>query len=155
MKKQIKLMLGNKLKIFKDKGWTYNPDTGDIFSHTGYAIKAVSKNGYLNCGTSKINVGGQQLAWYLYFNEIPNEVDHINMNKLDNRISNLRNVTRQQNKFNQNPKGYSFDKGRSKWMAKIGVGGKTINLGRFSTEQEAKQAYLDAKKIYHTYEEKI
>jgi hypothetical protein len=144
------MSLEEKLNTFKEKGWKYNPETGDIFSHTGRVIKAVSKNGYLNCGTSNINVGGHQLAWFLYHNEVPVEVDHINMNKLDNRICNLRNVNRQKNQFNnKKAKGYSWDKNRNKWIAKIGLNGECINLGRFNTEQEARQAYLDAKKIYH------
>ena len=148
--KKVKLMLGEKLELFKDRGWKYNHDTGDIFSHTGRIIKAVSKNGYLNCGTSNINVGGHQLAWFLYHNEVPVEVDHINMNKLDNRICNLRNVNRQKNQFNnKKAKGYSWDKNRNKWLARIILDGKTINLGRFDDEIDARQAYLDAKKIYH------
>lgn len=143
------MKLEEKLKLFKNKGWTYNPITGNIYSHTGKIIKAISKNGYINCGTSKVNVGGHQLAWFLYHNELPIVIDHINMEKLDNRICNLRNVTSQKNTFNSKGKGYSWDKCRSKWSAKITLNGKTINLGRFEIEQEARQAYLDAKKIYH------
>lgn len=73
------------------------------------------------------------------------EVDHINHNKLDNRKSNLRICTHQQNCMNvaDNVKGIHYDKSRNKWMAYI----KGKNLGRFNSKEEAiearKQAEID------------
>lgn len=76
--------------------------------------------------------------------------DHINHITLDNRISNLRIVSHQQNHFNQkSPKGYCWDKARKKYQAEIGVNGKHIYLGRFHTTEEARSAYLRAKEQYH------
>ena len=65
------------------------------------------------------------------------EVDHINHNPLDNRKSNLRLVTRQQNHFNEkirknNTSGYKgvcWNKDRNKWMAYIHLDGKFKHLG--------------------------
>ena len=151
MSKQVKLMLGEKLKLFKEKGWKYNPDTGDIFSHTGRKIQGKNKNGYITCnigtGDKIISTGAHQLAWFLYTSEIPNVIDHIDRNILNNKISNLRNGTPQTNQFNRDGKGYRFHKGS--YNAYISLNNKAIHLGCFNTGQEAKQAYLDAKKIYH------
>ena len=76
-------------------------------------------------------------------------IDHIDKNKQNNNVNNLRIVSQQENSFNTNAKGYSFDKSRNKYQAIIGINGKNIHLGRFDTKEEAHQAYLQAKEKYH------
>jgi hypothetical protein len=88
---------------------------------------------------------------------IPNaEVDHIDENKLNNAISNLRIVTKstnQQNKtlrtFNGKNKssrfpGVCWDKSRRKWLARIRVDNKRVHLGSFVDEEDAARAYRAA-----------
>jgi len=78
------------------------------------------------------------------------QADHINHNTFDNRESNLRIVTCQQNHFNRKkPKGYYWNKTVGKYHAQICVNGRTIYLGLFLTIKEARNAYLKAKKLYH------
>lgn len=82
------------------------------------------------------------------------ETDHINGDGLDNRRANLRSATRSQNKANMGKprrpdgsahtsrfKGVSWDKSRDKWQSKITVAGKSRNLGRHDSEEEAARAY--------------
>tara|TARA_R110000868_G_C10315503_1_gene712566 strand:- start:4 stop:480 length:477 start_codon:yes stop_codon:yes gene_type:complete len=76
-------------------------------------------------------------------------VDHIDRNKHNNDIDNLRLVTPEENCFNTNAKGCSFRKDVGKWTAYIRVKKKLKHLGFFELEEDAHQAYLDAKKIYH------
>jgi len=77
------------------------------------------------------------------------QIDHIDHNRLNNDINNLRIVSNQQNNFNRNNvKGYYFDQKRQKYRAVIYFNIKT-NLGDFDTEDEARKAYLRAKEIYH------
>ncbi len=76
-------------------------------------------------------------------------MDHINGNRIDNRLENLRIVSYQQNSFNSRAKGYYYDKCASKYRSQITVNGKNINVGLFKTAMEANQAYIEAKKIYH------
>ena len=81
-------------------------------------------------------------------------VDHINHNTLDNRKSNLRFVTRQHNAVNRkSTKGYYLSRERYRqnkpWFAYIFIKGKGINLGGFKTEEEAKQARLQAENKYY------
>jgi hypothetical protein len=78
------------------------------------------------------------------------QVDHINGDRLNNNLENLRLVNHQQNHFNRTTaKGYYFDKKTKKWRAKITLDGKNIHLGRFNNQEEAREAYLQAKNIYH------
>lgn len=78
------------------------------------------------------------------------QVDHRNGIRHDNRLENLRLVTCQQNHFNQTTAlGYYWHKRANKWQAKIKLDGRTIYLGRFVIEEDARQAYLDAKLIHH------
>ena len=79
-----------------------------------------------------------------------NNVDHINGVRTDNRVENLRQVTHQQNNWNQlNTKGYYWHKQWKTWKVRIMVNGKRLFLGNYDTEAEARAAYLRAKEIHH------
>jgi len=83
-----------------------------------------------------------------------NSIDHINANRSDNRISNLRNVTNQHNQFNRTKaKGYSFNKRDNKYQAKIQIDGKHKHLGYFKTKTGARLKYLRVKEILHKISE--
>lgn len=74
-------------------------------------------------------------------------VNHININKTDNRIDNLEIVTTRENSNRKHLKstskytGVSWNKLHNKWIAHIGLNGKTVHLGVFSDEYEAHLAY--------------
>lgn len=79
------------------------------------------------------------------------EPDHINHITLDNRTSNLRAVTHQQNTLNRKnpPKGYYWHKKAKKYQAQIMLNGKQIYLGLFRTAEQARDVYSQAKAKYH------
>ena len=83
----------------------------------------------------------------------PTEViDHIDRNKLNNNVVNLRIVTQQQNLCNKsNIKGYSFVKITNNYRTQITVHRKHIHLGYYKTEICARYAYLTAKSHYHQF----
>lgn len=89
------------------------------------------------------------------------EVDHINGNSEDNRIDNLRVVTRQENcknikKARNNTSGVPgvyWDKSRNKWRPSISINGKNKCLGRFDNFEDAVRARKIAEKA-HGYHEK-
>lgn len=79
-------------------------------------------------------------------------VDHIDGDKLNNDVFNLRIVTHQQNTYNQpNAKGYTYRKKLKKYESKIKSNGRTIYIGLYDTEEDARNAYLKTKEIYHKF----
>ncbi len=77
------------------------------------------------------------------------QIDHIDHNGLNNRRSNLRFATNQQNNFNRKShvnssskyKGVSWKKRERKWVAQISIKGKNKHLGYYANEKEAAMAY--------------
>lgn len=137
----------DKCELLKSKGYTYNPETGQIYGSRGKEITNKTKWGYIYLTH---NLLGHHFAWYMTYGNVDfKELDHKNRNPSDNRISNLRIVTCQENQFNRNSRGYSWDKTNNKWVSQIGFNGKVIHLGRYITEQEAREVYINAKKKYH------
>jgi hypothetical protein len=137
----------------------YEQDTGRLFyKRSGKEAKARSRSGYIVIWHHDRLYQGHRVAWLLSHGAWPkNDIDHINEVKDDNRLVNLRDVDRSTNlhnkaKPNKNSKsayrGIMYDKhtrSSKKWRARIMKNRKTINLGRFDTEEEAKQAYLSAR----------
>jgi hypothetical protein len=74
-------------------------------------------------------------------------IDHIDRNKNNNWIDNLRLVSNQQNQFNTSAKGYTRNGNR--FEARIKLNQQTIYLGLYDTGEEARNAYLEAKAKYH------
>lgn len=72
-------------------------------------------------------------------------VDHINRNTMDNRIVNLRLVTRQTNALNTSASGVTWHKMAGKWGASVMLNGKHIHLGLFDDKNAAIQTVLDYK----------
>lgn len=144
-----------KCEILIEKGYTYNPETGNIYNRFGKILNATNVRGYIDI-TNIINkknfhLLGHHFAWYCVYGDCDIEqIDHINGVRDDNRICNLRNVNNQKNQWNQTKaKGYNWYKKTNKWMAGIKINNKRIHLGYFNTEEEARNAYLEAKEKYH------
>ena len=106
-----------------------------------------SNDGYIIIGIGGKFYKAHRLIMMAFVGESHQEVDHINRIKTDNRFENLRYVTRSQNGLNRdcvdNAKGCSSYK--NKWKAQIHINGKYKHLGVFDNEQEAHQAYLEAR----------
>jgi hypothetical protein len=143
-----------KCKLAIERGYTYDSNTGFVYSRLNKLVKTINKEGYnmiaLRYNYKTKNLCAHQFAWYYMYKEIVEEIDHINGIRNDNRICNLRSVTRQQNHWNRiNTKGYTYNKTANKFQAQIKVNKKHITLGYFNTEFEARNAYLQAKEKYH------
>lgn len=118
--------------------------------HRGYIVG--------NCKSTKKKLLLHRLVYELAHGSIPAglQIDHIDGNRSNNFLSNLRVVTSQQNNCNRTAaKGCYFHKPTQKWLAKIKLDGKSKHLGYYSTEAEAHQLYLETKAIYHIIKEEI
>lgn len=133
----------------------YNRETGEF----RWKIRASSRKrpgdlagyytaqGYLRINLLGRSVPAHRIAWLLCFGEWPSaEVDHINRDKTDNRLANLRAVSTLENALNKDSnivggsgKGcFKLPSGR--WHATVKVNGRTHYVGRFDTQEEGKQA---------------
>jgi len=144
----------NRCELAKAKGFSYNSETGELREMRGNIITTKHKNGYIIVpiyADKKYTIMGHRLCWFLHYGQLPkNQLDHIDGDRLNNKIYNLRDVTNQHNQWNRlTAKGYVWHKQRKKFMARIRLNGKDIHLGLFDTTKEAHNAYLEAKKIYH------
>jgi hypothetical protein len=146
----------------------YNPETGEITRKIRTTKTEVGDvAGYLNKSTGylMLKVKGQtfkahRVCWAIYHGYWSTvEIGHINHNKADNRLVNLREATHFENLTNRiipsNNKsgviGVGWYKLTKKWRATICIDGKNKTIGYFKDFEEAKEARLaaEAKLGYH------
>ena len=133
-------------------------ENGDIYRYTKTGIKLIDNienngHGYNQIRCGKKRLVRQRIICHVFLNldieDLEKKVDHIDGNRINNSITNLRIVNNQQNQWNKKAvKGYC--KGyKHKYQAQISVNFKQIHLGCFNTKEEAHVAYKKAKLIYH------
>jgi hypothetical protein len=119
----------------------YDPDTGYLMRKSGRRAGSPCGNYRKIKGTYE-----HRYIWEIHNGPIPKgmEIDHINRDKEDNRIENLRCVTRKENQNNViGKKGYTYESDyKSPFHVRIGK----EHIGRYDTILDARAAYLRAKK---------
>jgi hypothetical protein len=145
--------------------FSYDPDDG-LLRWKVDRSKKVKKGmvagtmvlGYMRVGL-RLSVGrryiqSHTLSWFLHYGKWPVErIDHINGDRADNRIHNLRDVNKWEN--NSNLKihrdgrlpGFRYIKASNNYQSQIQVDKKRISLGYFDTEAEAHAAYRGARLV--------
>lgn len=150
----------------------YEPETGVFVWKVTRSFRAVAgavagseykATGYLRVQIDGTSYLAHQLAWLHYYGEWPSlDIDHINGEKADNRIANLREATPSQNGQNlRNAMGHNksgllgahFDSASKRWRAVIYKNGRRYDLGSFDDNESAHAAYMEAKKAIHEYGE--
>lgn len=148
----------------------YDPDTG-VFTWlrpTGRRAKpgatagSIQGRGYLGIRIHGVKYLAHRLAWLYQCGVWPDgDIDHINGDRCDNRIVNLRRAARSTNIQNlrsaksHNKTGFlgvvldSSRKTARKYAARIVYGGKQHHLGYYNTPEEAHAVYLEAKRRLH------
>jgi len=145
---KVSLVDDEDYKLVSRYKWYVSPEGG-----TYYAARSVRKKG------CRVTIKMHRLILGLKPGD-GKHVDHINHDGLNNRRSNLRIVTHQQNHFNMIPKkgGYSRFKGvcwcklNKRWISQIMYNYKNYNLGYFDSENDAAKAYnAKAKELFGEY----
>ena len=139
---------------------SYNPETGRFswrktlrLGHVGKEAGSLRPTGYISINVHKRLYQAHRLAWLYIHGRWPETyIDHINGEKSDNRLSNLREASQSQNIANSRVsaanktgfKGVSFDKSKQKFRACLGMAGKQIFLGYYDSASDAHAAYASA-----------
>ena len=130
----------------------YCPDTGvftwierKIGRRMSVPAGSKSAGGYLRIMINGLSYYSHRLAWFYVNGVWPEEIDHINHSRADNRICNLRAITRNENVKNaslrrDNPSGYTgirWINSTEKWQAYIGLNRKFKSLGHYVSMTDA------------------
>jgi hypothetical protein len=134
----------------------YDSETGiftrktSIAGHKAGSISGASQNkGYIQMYVDGKNYLAHRLAWLYVYGCFPKyQIDHINRNKKDNRIVNLRDVSNSINQHNNTLRshntsgttGVMFSQKRKHWVSQIHIDNKRIYLGTFKDKEMAIQA---------------
>lgn len=161
---RLTLLDGGSLISFGGRLYNLNKD-GSLFgfpyeTNTGVFIKGrvlkpwIARNGYyhysLNHCKTELKATMHRLLAFVYLDDYceSKQVDHIDGNKLNNSLENIRMVTPQQNRMSyQKTKGSSRYRGvgwfkpHGKWRARAKLDGKEFHGGYFDSEEEAALAY--------------
>jgi HNH endonuclease len=136
----------------------YNPQTGIFTWKAGVSRKCPAGTiagtpsfyGYIHICIAGKKHYAHRLAWLYIYGEFPKDaIDHVNRNKSDNRLGNLRPGNKSLNSANAKGRRDGLKgafRNRRRWMGMITVNGKKKYLGNFLTEQEAHAAYAEAAK---------
>jgi len=143
----------------------YDQDTGLLFWIKDYARQLggnragrVNTLGYVVVHFEKKYWLGHRLAWYLATGNHPKyQIDHINGDRADNRLINLREASHGENNRNRGAhkdnvsgfKGVAYMKRDGRYKARINVNKVCINLGHYDTAEEAHEAYMKAARELH------
>lgn len=136
--------------------FSYNPLTGHLHRRFNRRHTYVDRqfgcrfnNGYIIGEIDSVKYAAHRLIWKWFYGSDPHEIDHVNRCRNDNRIWNLRNVSRSGNHCNRGYVRGWTKQPSGKYYALIGVHGKQHYLGSFSTEEEARAAYEEAAARLH------
>jgi hypothetical protein len=148
----------------------YEPETGNFYwlVSRGRGVKIGDRaghfngNGYWMLNFKMVKVLAHRVAWFLHYGDLPEcQIDHINRDRSDNRICNLRLALNNDSDNRQNQKtradntsgvpGVVWSKRKNKWFVRIHSGGKQICLGYFESFEDAVAARKAGEQKYFVF----
>jgi hypothetical protein len=117
------------------------------------------KEGYTGIRIDRTSYLAHRLAWLYAVGRWPfDQLDHINGDRSDNRLANLRECSNAENCQNVKAHcdgsgciGTTFDKRHNRWVASIGHNGKRYHLGNFDDQDSAAKQYQKSKRLFHDF----
>jgi HNH endonuclease len=160
------IIIENAVQLFD-----YDPETGvvswkvDVCKgkiKAGTPVRGAMSKGYRVIKLKIGNMAEHRVAWFLHYKKLPEcQIDHIDRDRANNRISNLRLAPRNERDNSQNTNlrsdnmtgvaGICWFKLRNKWRARIMVEQKDIHLGLFESFEDAVAARRAAELKYFTF----
>ena len=145
---------------------SYCPETGDFTNirggngkNKGTRMGCINSKGYVQISFKRKTCLAHRVAWGFVYGSFPEKglmIDHINGDRADNRIANLRVVDCEQNLQNRRTPGVrsklgvlGVSKESNRFRSKIVAGGVLHRLGSFTTIEAASAAYIEAKRRLH------
>ena len=120
----------------------------------GCLAGCIGSHGYRQVGFSLDGIAktilAHRVSFYISNGYLPRRVDHVDGDKDNNDISNLRECSQSQNMMNRRKglgvsssqyKGVHWNKANGNWNSRIGIGGRSAHLGCFKSEHDAADAY--------------
>jgi hypothetical protein len=125
--------------------------------------KKHKKAGTLNLhGYMQTQINGKiyknhRIIFMMFNGWLPEQIDHIDRNTLNNSINNLRPATNTQNQCNSKVritsqsgiKNVRWEKRRNKWQVRLKINGKDKHIGYFNDLETAKAKAIEARKLYY------
>lgn len=143
----------------------YDKETGNLIwkikpaarVKVGDVAGSIASDSYIRICINRKFYRAHRLVFLMHKGYLPKTLDHINGDRVDNRIENLRPVTASQNQHNRKTnanntsgyKGVSWHKGAKKWVTKIKLEGKPIYLGLFDNLEEAAEVVRKTREELH------
>lgn len=138
----------------------YNPETGELVRRKGGGgpVGSPDTKGYLRVMLDGQRYKNHRVVWLLVYGEWPSgPLDHINGDKADNRLLNLRLASPSQNLYNtptkrtntSGVKGVMWHKHSGKWVAQLRVSGRCVLFRRYATKEAATAAIREARLQAH------
>jgi hypothetical protein len=143
----------------------YDHETGNLYRLKRSSAKFPNGNlagtktsyGYIRVRIENMYYMAHRIAWLLHFGAWPNcQIDHINGDRSDNRICNLRDIEQAVNIQNQtkaqagNKSGFlGVSPHNGRWLAQISIGRRKKYIGMFDTPELAHAAYVNTKRAVH------
>ena len=130
------------------KLFSYDPDTGLLTRiRTNKTYTKPNKAGYLVCHINGVQYRVHRIIWKLCKMQDPknSSIDHIDGDKTNNRLDNLRLATQAEQNYNkrQKPKGYRWDEKRKRFIVFITIKGRYKYLGSYREEEDAIERFAE------------
>ena len=126
-------------RLFEYRDGRLHHRTASCGRKVGDAIGSINGTGYRRVGIGGKYYAEHALVFLMHHGYIPSEIDHINGDRADNRIENLRAVTRSQNQYNKGKcrnntsghRGVSWHKPTGKWAVRISLNNRNKSMGYY------------------------
>lgn len=124
---------------------------------SGSIAGSIKPNGYKRVSIKRKLYYVHRIIFFMHHGRLPEYIDHIDGNKLNNKIENLREATMAENNRNtwqrkdnkSGVKGVSWSKRESKWQAQLKIDGTTKHFGYFDSIEAAKKILEINRKRFH------